>query len=96
MYLDINGVQHTVTRRIVTSDTIKYIGVTPEPAEITGIIHMYRNDGFLMSSDDSSKFSRKLCSGSLMQLTNKPAPNTDPFVPPPEPPTGKVVTAVVG
>ena len=96
MYLNINGVRHTVTRRIVTSDTIKYLGVTPEPAEINGVIHMYRNDGFLMSSDDSSSFSRKLCSGTLVQLTNKPAPNTDPFVPPHEPPVAKVVTAVVG
>lgn len=96
MYLNINGVRHTVTRRIVTADTIKYIGVTPEPTKITGIIRMYRDDGFLLSSDDSSAFARKLCSGSLVQLTNKPAPNTDPFVPPPEPPSAKVVTAVVG
>ena len=96
MYLMINGVQHTVKRRLVCSDTIKYLGVTPEPDEITGMIHMYRDDGFLMSTDDSSKFSRKLFSGTLMQLTNKPVPNTDPFVPPPDPPTAKVVTAVVG
>ena len=96
MYLTINGSRHTVTRRIVTSDTIKYLGVTPEPAEIVGMIHMYRNDGFLMSTDDSSKFSRKLFSGTLMHLTNKPAPNTDPFVPPPEPPSANVATAVVG
>ena len=96
MYLNINGVRHTVARRIVSSDTIKYIGVTPTPTTISGVIRMYRNDGFLMSSDDSSKFGRKLCSGNLVQLTNKPAPNTDPFVPVPEPPTAKVVTAVVG
>lgn len=96
MYLIINGVRHTVSRRLVSSDTIKYIGVTPEPAEISGIISMYRDDGFLMSTDDPSQFSRKLFSGTLMQLTNKPVPNTDPFVPPPEPPTAKVVTAVVG
>ncbi len=96
MYLVINEARHTVTRRVVTPDTIKYLGVTPDPTEISGIIHMYRDDGFLMSTDDSSKFSRKLFSGTLMQLTNKPAPNTDPFVPPPDPPTAKVVTAVVG
>lgn len=96
MYLNINGVQHTVTRRIVSADTIKYLGVTPEPTEITGTIRMYRNDGFLMSSDDSSAFSRKLCSGTLVQLTNLPEPDTSPFTPVPEPPTAKVVTAVVG
>lgn len=96
MYLMINGVRHTVTRRLVSSDTIKYLGVTPEPAEIVGTIEMYRDDGFLMSTDDSSKFSRKLISGFLVQLTNKPVPNTDPFVPSPEPPSATVVTAVVG
>lgn len=96
MYLNINGVQHTVTRRIVSADTIKYLGVTPEPTEITGVIRMYRNDGFLMSSDDSSKFSRKLCSGTLVQLTNIPKPDTSPIAPISEPPTAKVVTAVVG
>lgn len=96
MYLMINGARYTVTRRLVSADTIKYLGVTPEPAEITGTIEMYRDDGFLMSTDDSSKFSRKLFSGTLMQLTNKPALNTDPFVPPPEPPSANVVTAVVG
>ena len=96
MYLMINGTRYTVTRRLVNMDTIKYIGVTPEPVEISGIISMYRDDGFLMSTDDSSKFSRKLFSGTLIQLTNLPEPNTEPFVPPPEPPTAKVVTAVVG
>ena len=96
MYLNINGVRPTVTRRIVTSDPIKYLGVTPKPTEITGVIHMYRNDGFLLSTDDSSKFSRKLCSGNLVQLTNKPVPDTAPFVPVPVPPSAKVVTAVVG
>lgn len=96
MYLNINGVQHTVTRRIVSADTIKYIGVTPTPTTITGVIRMYRNDGFLLSSDDTTAYGRKLCSGNLVQLTNKSAPNTDPFVAPPDPPSGKVVTAVVG
>lgn len=96
MYLVINEARHTVTRRVVTPDTIKYLGVTPDPTEISGIIHMYRDDGFLMSTDDSSQFSRTLFSGTLLQLTNRPAPNTDPFLPSPEPPTAKVVTAVVG
>lgn len=96
MYLTINGTKYTVTRRLVSSDTIKYLGVTPEPVTITGKIQMYRNDGFLMSEDNTASFTRKLFSGTLLQLTNKPEPETDPFVPAPEPPTAKVVTAVVG
>lgn len=96
MYLTINGVRHTVTRRIVSSDTIKYLGVTPEPETISGTISMYRNDGFLMSEDSTDGFSRKLYSGSLLQLTNVPEPDTAPYAPIPEPPSAKVVTAVVG
>lgn len=96
MYLTINGVQHTVKRRLVSADTIKYLGVTPEPKAITGKIQMYRNDGFLMSEDNTASFARKLYAGTLLQLTNLPEPATDPFVPPPEPPKAKVVTAVVG
>ena len=96
MYLNINGVRHTVSRRLVSGDTIKYIGVTPEPAAVKGTISMYRNDGFLMSEDNADNFTRKVYSGTVLLLTNKPEPNTDPFVPPPEPPSANVVTAVVG
>lgn len=96
MYLTINGVQHTVSRRLVSSDTIKYIGVMPEPSTVSGAISMYRNDGFLMSEDNADNFTRKVYSGTVLLLTNKPEPNTAPFVPPPVPPSANVVTAVVG
>lgn len=96
MYLTINDANYTVTRRLVSSDTIKYLGVTPEPAEISGTIKMYRNDGFLMSSDNTDHFDRKLFSGTLLQLTNKPKANDDDFIPTPTPPSAVVVTAVVG
>lgn len=98
MYLLINGQRHTVKRRIVSSDTIKYLGVTPSltPTAIAGTIGMYRDDDVLISEDNTENFSRKLLSGELLQLTNKPELDTSSFVPPIEPPTAKVVTAVVG
>lgn len=96
MYLMINGVRHTVTQRVVSQDTIKYLGVDPAPSAVSGAIRMYRNDGFLLSSDDSTKFSRKLISGNLVQMTNRPAPNTASFVPAPEAPSVSVSSAVVG
>jgi hypothetical protein len=96
MYLRINGTNYAVTRRLVSSDTIKYLGVTPEPINVSGTIQMYRDDGFLMSSDNADNFSRKLVSGTLLQLTNKPEPDASSFVPIPTPPTAKVFTAVVG
>ena len=96
MYLMINGNRHTVKRRLVSSDTIKYLGVTPEPDTVSGTISMYRNDGFLMSEDNAGNFTRKVYSGTVLLLTNKPEPNTEPFEPVPDVPSAKVVTAVVG
>ena len=96
MYLRINGTDYTVTRRIVSSDTIKYLGVTPEAINVSGTIQMFRDDGFLLSSDNADNFSRKLVSGTLLQLTNKPELNTGEFVPPPKTPSATVVKAVVG
>ena len=98
MYLLINGQKHTVKRRIATSDTIKYLGVTPTltPTALAGTISMYTNEDVLVSEDAVDNYSRKLLSGELLQLTNKPELDTSPFVPPIEPPKAKVVTAVVG
>lgn len=98
MYLLINGTKHTVKRRIASSDTIKYLGVTPSlvPTAIAGTIGMYRNDDVLISEDVVGNYSRKLMSGELLQLTNKPALDTSSFVPPAQPPSATVVTAVVG
>jgi len=98
MYLLINGQKHTVKKRIASSDTIKYLGVTPTvtPSAIAGTISMYTNEDVLISEDAVSDYSRKLLSGELLQLTNKPELDTSSFVPPPEPPKAKVVTAVVG
>lgn len=96
MYLKIGETNYTVTRRLVSSDTIKYLGVTPEVGEISGKIQMYRNDGFLLSEDNVDDFDRKLFSGTLLQLTNKPEITPTSFTPTPTSPTTKVVVAVVG
>ena len=79
MYLIINNNQYTVTRRIVSSDTLKYLGVTPGPGEVTGTIEMHRDDGFLLSEDDADNYERQSYSGTLLTLTNRPEPT------PPEP-----------
>lgn len=84
MYLLINNNQYTVTRRIVSSDTLKYLGVTPDPGEVTGTIEMHRDDGFLFSEDNASDYARQSYSGTLLTLTNKPEPTPpepQPYVP---------------
>lgn len=72
MYLIINGNKYSVSKRIVTTDTIKYLTVKPRPENITGTIAMYRDDGFLMSEDKVADYERNTYSGTLLTLTNKP------------------------
>lgn len=74
MYLKIGETQYPCTRRIVTGDTIKYLSVKPNPGEVTGKIQMYRDDGFLLSEDDASKYARQTYAGTIFTLTNKPEP----------------------
>lgn len=74
MYLEINGVKHTCSRRIVSKDTIKYLSVTPTPEEISGTIQMYRDDGFLMSEDNVDGYGRKTYVGTCLTVTNAPEP----------------------
>lgn len=71
MYLIINDNRYTVSKRIVTSDTIKYLTVTPEPDNISGIAKMYTDEGFLLSEDDLDNFERKTYTGTLLTVTNK-------------------------
>ena len=83
MYLLIDDTRHTVSRRIVTKDTIKYLSVTPEPGTVSGTIQVYRDDGFLMAEDNADGFERQQYTGTLLTLTNKPEPPE-----PPEPQIG--------
>lgn len=71
MYLIINHTKHTVSRRIVSADTIKYLSVTPAVEEPIGTIAMYRDDGFLMSEDNADSFKRKFMVGTVLTLTNE-------------------------
>lgn len=85
MYLLINNTQYPVSRRILTPDTVKYLSVPNDPGEITGIIQMYRDDGFLMSEDNAEDYERQEYSGTLLTLTNAPIPEPPEPGPPPEP-----------
>lgn len=74
MYLMINGNRYTVSRRIVKSNEIRYLTVTPEPAEVSGTIKTYDNNGFLIAEDNADDFLRYTYVGTLLTLTNKPLP----------------------
>lgn len=87
MYLIINNSRYTVSRRIKTDDTIRYLTVTPAPDVITGKIRMYTNEDVLMSEDDAEDYLRRIYTGTLLTLTNEPEPQPQPE-PGPQPPTG--------
>ena len=78
MYLMINGTKHTVSRRILTGDTVKYLSVTPEPVNVSGLISMYRDDGFLLCADDAAGYERTVYNGTILTLTNAPEPEPQP------------------
>ena len=88
MYLMINDTRHTVSRRIVAGDTIKYLSVTPAVEEIAGEIRMFRDDGFLLSEDNADDYARKSYVGTLLQISNDP----EPVPVPPQPTVEQRVT----
>lgn len=78
MYLLINNSRYTVSRRIKTDDTLRFLTVTPAPDVITGKVRMYTNEAVLMSEDDAEDYLRRIYTGTLLTLTNVPEPQPQP------------------
>lgn len=76
MYLMINETRHGVKSRYKPKgrDEVKFLGVTPAPEEVGGVIAMYRDDGFLLSEDDAGAYERREVVGSVLTLSNEPVP----------------------
>lgn len=72
MYLLINDKKYSVSRRLVSEDTIKYLSVEPNPGEIYGAIKMYTDEDFLLSEDNIDDYARILYVGTLLTITNQP------------------------
>ena len=84
MYLTINGEKCGVSRREKQKDQVVYYSVIPMPEEVSGVIDMFRDDGFLMSSDIAADYVRQTKIGTVLTLTNrtenvpaKPAPTLE-------------------
>lgn len=92
MFLNINNQRYSCTRRIVKPQSVTYIGVEPEPAEVSGIIAMYRDDGFLMSEDDTAGYERKEYGGTVLKLSNEPIVPPSPY----EPTADDVLNQILG
>lgn len=85
MYLKIGENQYSCTKRIKSSaGTLKFLGVSPAPGEVSGTIQMYRDDGFLMSEDDTGQYIRQKYAGTLLAFFAYPEPEPVP-TPAPEP-----------
>ena len=95
MYLMINGNKHTVSKRIVKSDEIRYLSVTPAPEEVSGVVQMYENSGFLISEDNADAFKRWTHTGTLLVLTNVPEPVPTPTPEPTEATTSDMAQAIM-
>lgn len=78
MYLLINGARHTVKRRIIRPNTVKYTFVTPAPADVSGVIQMFTDTGFLLCKDNVDRYEYKYYKDSLLTLTNIPEPEPVP------------------
>lgn len=78
MYLMINNARHECSRRIVSSDTIKYLSVTPAVEDISGKAQLFRDDGFLMAEDNLDSFERKSMVGTTLTVTNAPEVTDEP------------------
>lgn len=75
MYLKIGNKQYSVSKRILTKSTLKFLSVKPEPnGKVSGTIQMYRDDGFLLSEDTVEDYARQIYTGTVLTLTNKPEP----------------------
>lgn len=81
MYLLINGERFSVSRRIFSTDTIKYLSVSPEPKNVSGTIQMYTDEDFLLSEDNADSFAKKEYVGTLLTITNAPEPISQPYIP---------------
>lgn len=81
MYLLINDKKYALTARKVYLTHINYYSIDPipeDPSVISGVISMYRDDGFLLSEDNADNYERKYLSGAMLVLTNEPEPEPDP------------------
>ena len=78
MYLVINNENYSLTRRKLMNNSVTYYGMSEIPDIVSGIITMYRDDGFEMSADDADSYARQVKSGTVLVLTNEPEPPEPP------------------
>lgn len=73
MYIKYNETNYPC--KCKTSPDLRYIGLPDDfPAPVSGTIHLYSDDGFLMRSDNAEDYLRQTFEGGVLTLTNTPEP----------------------
>ena len=73
MYIKINNENYSCTRRVTRGNDITFLGVSPEPPE-TDSVELYRDDDFLLRTDDVSGYLRRNYKDSTLTYTNTEEP----------------------
>ena len=68
MYLIINGNRHTVSRRIVRADEIRYLSVTPKPETVSGKIQMYEGSAELPEEVEVIEIEEEIIEGEVPEV----------------------------
>lgn len=81
MYIKINNLDYPCRERRVENGTILFLGVTGLTMPISGTIQLVRNDGFILSEDNTADYQRHVYQGTRLTLTNEPERPPQPVVP---------------
>lgn len=84
MYVKIDESTYPCTRIVCKQNKVMYYGVLDAPENISGEIGLYRDDGFLLRTDNVEDYARHTYVSELLTLTNEPEPEYEPINTPPE------------
>lgn len=75
MRIKINNKIYSCFKRVKNTDEVLFYTVKPAPDEnLSGVIKLCRDDGFVLSEDKVDDYIRHEYVGSMLKLTNKPVP----------------------
>lgn len=97
MYIKYNETKYPC--KCKTGADLRYIDLPDDfPAPVSGVIHLYADDGFLMRVDNAEDYLRQIFENGVLTLTNTPEP--EPVEPgeeiEPEPSTGELLDIILG
>lgn len=76
MYIENNGAKYPNVRRYASGEAISYTGASLVGIETLGAVDVYRDDGFLLMTDDASAYPYQTITNGyiLLRKTEPPEP----------------------